>query len=223
MILNNILFIIPARKNSIRLKNKNIRKIGGRTLVQWSIDFALSLKNYFLDIVVSTDSEKIIKISKENSILFIKRKKHISTKEAKSEDVILDALYWYKKNYFNKYEKIQAVALLQPTSPFRSSKLFIKALKFFFEKNLDNIFSATPIKKKQSIFVKKDKNVKPNGNFYITKSNFFLKKKNLFSGNSYGCIIKNKNLLVDIDTLYDYQQAKKIFSISKNKLKNYTC
>jgi CMP-N-acetylneuraminic acid synthetase len=73
MILNNILFIIPARKNSIRLKNKNIRKIGGRTLVQWSIDFALSLKNYFLDIVVSTDSEKIIKISKENSILFIKR------------------------------------------------------------------------------------------------------------------------------------------------------
>lgn len=224
MILNNILFIIPARKNSIRLKNKNIRKIGGRTLVQWSIDFALSLKNYFLDIVVSTDSEKIIKISKENSILFIKRKKHISTKEAKSEDVILDALYWYKKNYFNMYEKIEAVALLQPTSPFRSSKLFIKALKFFFEKNLDNIFSVTPIKKKkQFIFVKKDKNIKPNGNFYITRSNFFLKKKNLFSGNSYGCIIKNKNLLVDIDTLYDYQQAKKIFSISKNKLQNYTC
>jgi len=224
MILNNILFIIPARKNSIRLKNKNIRKIGGRTLVQWSIDFALNLKNYILDIVVSTDSEKIIRISEENSILFIKRKKHISTKDSKSEDVILDALYWYKKNYFNKYEKIQAVALLQPTSPFRSSKLFIKALKFFFKKNLDNIFSATPIKKKkQSIFVKKDKNVKPNGNFYITKSNFFLKKKNLFSGNSYGCIIKNKNLLVDIDTLYDYQQAKKIFSIGKNKLKNYTC
>jgi CMP-N-acetylneuraminic acid synthetase len=224
MILNNILFIIPARKNSIRLKNKNIRKIGGRTLVQWSIDFALNLKNYILDIVVSTDSEKIIRISEENSILFIKRKKHISTKDSKSEDVILDTLYWYKKNYFNKYEKIQAVALLQPTSPFRSSKLFIKALKFFFKKNLDNIFSATPIKKKkQSIFVKKDKNVKPNGNFYITKSNFFLKKKNLFSGNSYGCIIKNKNLLVDIDTLYDYQQAKKIFSIGKNKLKNYTC
>ena len=152
MILNNILFIIPARKNSIRLKNKNIRKIGGRTLVKWSIDFALSLKNYFLDIVVSTDSEKIIKISKENSILFIKRKKHISTKEAKSEDVILDALYWYKKNYFNMYEKIEAVALLQPTSPFRSSKLFIKALKFFFEKNLDNIFSVTPIKKKKTIY-----------------------------------------------------------------------
>jgi CMP-N-acetylneuraminic acid synthetase len=217
MILNNILFIIPARKNSIRLKNKNIKKIGGKALVQWSIDFALSLKNYFLDVIVSTDSKKIIQISKTNHILFIKRKRNISTKDSRSEDVILDALYWYKKNYINRFKKIEAVALLQPTSPFRSRSLFIKAFKFFIKNKADNIFSTTLVKKNyQFLFLKKKKYSKPNGNFYITRLNFFLKKKNLFSGNSYECIIKNKNLIVDIDTLKDYQKAKKIFKDFKN-------
>lgn len=222
MILNNILFIIPARKNSVRLINKNIRKIGRKTLVQWSIDFALSIKKYFLDVVISTDSEKIIKISKINNVLFIKRNKNISTKNSKSEDVILDALHWYKKNYQDKFKKIKAIVLLQPTSPFRDCKLFIKAYKFFLKKRADNVFSATSFKKKiRSSFLIKDKYVKPNGNFYITKLNFFLKKKNLFSGKSYGWILKNKNLLVDIDTLADYREAIKIFKKLKDKNNNY--
>ena len=219
MIINNILFIIPARKNSVRLKNKNIRKIGGRTLVQWSIDFALSVKIYLLDIIVTTDSEKIIRIAKKSKTLFIKRKKKISTKNSKSEDAILDALHWYKKNYADRFAKVEAIVLLQPTSPFRSYKLFIKACKFFFKKKVDNVFSATFVKKKNKcVFVKRDKNVKPNGNFYITSRNFFLKKKSFFSGNSYACIIKNKSLLVDIDTLRDYKIAKNFFScIEKNQ------
>jgi CMP-N-acetylneuraminic acid synthetase len=209
MILNNLLFIIPARKNSIRLKDKNIRKIGGKTLVQWSIDFALSSKISLFNIIVSTDSEKIINISKRNCVLFIKRNRKLSGKNAKSEDVILSTLNWYEKNYKERFSKIKAIALLQPTSPFRSYKLFIKAYQFFLKKKADNIFSATSTyiqKKTLNNFLKK--NIKPNGNFYITRLKFFLRNKSLFLGNSYGYIIKNKSLLVDIDTLKDYQKAK---------------
>ena len=64
MTFSNILFIIPARKDSVRLKNKNIRKIGGKTLVQHSIDFVLKLKISILNVIISTNSEKIIKIAK---------------------------------------------------------------------------------------------------------------------------------------------------------------
>jgi len=216
MMLNNILFIIPARKDSVRLKNKNIRKIDGKTLVQHSIDFALKFKISLLNIIISTNYEKIIKIAKKNRILFIKRKEKLSTKNAKSEDVVLDALYWYKKKYSDKFKKIKAVVLLQPTSPFRNHKVFCKACSFFFKKKLDNIFSASLIKgKSKFIFLKKNRNIKPNGNFYITKVNFFLKKKNFFSGNVYGYIIKNKKLLIDIDTLEDYYKAVKFKNINK--------
>jgi CMP-N-acetylneuraminic acid synthetase len=207
---SNILFIIPARKDSIRLKNKNIKKIAGKTLVQWSIDFALKCKISLLNILVSTNSQKIIKIAKKNHVLFIKRKEKLSTKNSRSEDVILDAIFWYKKKYFDKFKKIKAVVLLQPTSPFRSHKIFLRACSFFFKKKLDNVFSASFVKKKKKlIFLKNNKNIKPNGNFYITKLSFFLNKKSFFSGNVYGCIIKNKKLLIDIDTLEDYYKAIK--------------
>lgn len=96
--MNNILFIVPARKDSVRLKNKNIKKIAGKSLVQWSIDFALNCKTSLLNIVVSTNSKKIIKIAKKNHVLFIKRKENLSTKNSSSEDVILDTIFWYKKN-----------------------------------------------------------------------------------------------------------------------------
>lgn len=208
--LSNILFIIPARKDSIRLKNKNIKKIAGKTLVQWSIDFALKCKISLLNVVVSTNSQKIIKIAKKNHVLFIKRKENLSTKNSRSEDVILDAIFWYKKKYLDKFKKIKAVVLLQPTSPFRSHKIFLRACRFFFKKKLDNVFSASFVKEKNKlIFLKNNKNIKPNGNFYITKLFFFLKKKSFFSGNVYGCIIKNKKLLIDIDTLDDYYKAIK--------------
>ena len=54
----NNLIIIPARKNSIRLKNKNILKIKNKTLIEHTIIFAKKvLPNN--NILVTTDSGKI--------------------------------------------------------------------------------------------------------------------------------------------------------------------
>ena len=39
------LVVIPARKGSKRLKNKNILKINGKSLIQKTIDFALKIEN----------------------------------------------------------------------------------------------------------------------------------------------------------------------------------
>lgn len=105
---------------------------------------------------------------------------------------------------------------MQPTSPFRSHKIFFKACSLFFKKKLDNIFSASFIKRKNKfIFLKNNRSIKPNGNFYITKLIFFLKRKNFFIVNAYGYIIKNKKLLIDIDTLEDYYKAIKFKNINK--------
>ena len=61
-----ILYLILARKNSKRLKNKNLSKINNQTLVQLTIKFAKKLTSS-KNIVVSTDSKKINLILKVNS------------------------------------------------------------------------------------------------------------------------------------------------------------
>ena len=62
---NKILALILARKNSKRLKNKNILALGSKPLICWTIDDILKLKKNFEDIVLSSDSDKILKIGKK--------------------------------------------------------------------------------------------------------------------------------------------------------------
>ena len=56
------LFFIPARKGSKSLRNKNIKRIGKKTLLEIAIEHAkkLSIKDSY--VYISTDSQKYKKI-----------------------------------------------------------------------------------------------------------------------------------------------------------------
>ena len=70
-----IIAIIPARKNSTRLKNKNFKKFNGRPLIQWTVETAVKSK-YIDKVLVSSDSIKILNLcSKYKDIILSKRKK----------------------------------------------------------------------------------------------------------------------------------------------------
>ena len=59
-----ILAIIPARRNSKRVKFKNKKKLGNKPLIEYTIYVAKKIK-IFNDILVTTDDEDIFKISKK--------------------------------------------------------------------------------------------------------------------------------------------------------------
>ena len=61
---NHILGIILARKGSKRIKNKNLKKIHGKSLTEITINFAKSLK-FLTNIVLSTDDKKILNLAKK--------------------------------------------------------------------------------------------------------------------------------------------------------------
>ena len=123
----NILAIITARKGSKRLKKKNIKILGKKPLINWTIDFAKNI-NLFDDILVTTDDVEILNIAKKKNIIapWIRPKK-LSTDKASSYSAVIHALRWYEKNK----KKIDCICLLQPTSPFRSKKNLNDAFKIF--------------------------------------------------------------------------------------------
>ena len=61
----NILAIIPARGGSKGLPKKNIKILNGKPLIAWSIESALESR-YINKVIVSSDNEEIIKVSKKN-------------------------------------------------------------------------------------------------------------------------------------------------------------
>ena len=54
--------IIPARKNSQRINNKNIKIFNGKPIIYWSIKAAKRSK-LFEEVFVSTDSKKIAQLA----------------------------------------------------------------------------------------------------------------------------------------------------------------
>lgn len=119
------LYLIPARGGSERLPGKNLRLLGGKVLLHYSIDIARKLADD-CHICVSTDSEKI-RMSAEAAGLCVPfmRPADLATREATSESVILHALQWHG-NHDQYYDR---VVLLQPTSPFRLTKHITEALQ----------------------------------------------------------------------------------------------
>ena len=70
----NILVVIPARGGSKGIPRKNLRLLGGRPLIYYSIKNALN-SNYKLDVYVSSDDEEILNTAKKK--LGLKRIKEI--------------------------------------------------------------------------------------------------------------------------------------------------
>ena len=58
------LCIIPARGGSKGIKNKNIKYLGDKPLIAWSIDHAIKSKHN-MRIIVSTDSEEYAEIARK--------------------------------------------------------------------------------------------------------------------------------------------------------------
>ena len=122
--------LILARQNSQRLKNKNIKKLNNDPLILWTINIAKKIKKNN-EILVSTDSPKIIEISNKAGVLAPwKRPSYLSGSKITSYKSAKHAIEWYQK----KISKIDTIILLQPTSPYRRLSTFKKMYNLFKKK-----------------------------------------------------------------------------------------
>lgn len=63
------LALILARKNSQRLKNKNVKVLGKKPLINITLDNLNKIRHLFVDILVSSDSKLIEKHAREKKVV----------------------------------------------------------------------------------------------------------------------------------------------------------
>lgn len=127
--------IIPARGGSKRLPNKNLRLIGGKPLIAWTVEAALN-SNCFNRVVVSTDDELIAEAASGAGaeIPFIRPKEFASDK-ATAMDVALHAI--------DKLGTPDLFGFLQPTSPLRTSVHIREATSKFLTSGTNALISVS--------------------------------------------------------------------------------
>lgn len=135
-----ILVLITARGGSKRLPGKNIRVLGGKPLIVWSIDVAKDIAE-ICDILVSTDDPAIAAVCTEAGALVPwLRPADLATDTASSVDVALHALDWYEA----EKGAVDGVLLLQPTSPFRTRETLRKGIELFEKHNRQPVLGISP-------------------------------------------------------------------------------
>ena len=219
------LIIILARKNSKRLKNKNLLKINKKSLIERCISFAKRVPHS--KIIVSSDSQKMVDIALNLGVLAPwLRPARFAKDNSSSESATLHALKWCEK----QFGKFESLLLLQPSTPFRSLKILRSALKLFKKnkgrknylsvvkslrgskhiyggnKNENGEINLKKIKKKGCY---SENNFSPNGSFYIISPNEIKKTKSFFTKNSIGIQLFKKKEIIDIDTLEDLKLARR--------------
>ena len=129
--LGNIVGIIPARGGSVGVPLKNIKKLNNVPLIEYTINAAID-SNSLDRIIVSTDHVDIASVSKKcgAEVPFV-RPKDIS------EDVDTELVLQHAVNYLEKEEKylVEAIVLLQPTSPFREASTIKKCVELYKNKS----------------------------------------------------------------------------------------
>ena len=126
--------IILSRGGSKGLKSKNILPFNGKPLLFWTID-QLKKSNEVDEIFLSSDSEEILDIGRDEDINLIKRPSKFSQDSSSSESA------WKHSIEYIECDQEDLIVAPQVTSPLRLKSDFDDAIEYFNDKSITFMLS----------------------------------------------------------------------------------
>ena len=230
--MSTVAFIF-ARGGSKGLPGKNIRNFGGKPLIAWSIECALSVKAID-QVIVSTDSEEIAEISEGfGAIVPFLRPSELATDESP------ELLSWkHALNYLQEFSGHlpEIMVSLPTTAPLRTVGDVESCLDQFSKGDCDVVITVTEAHRNpyfNMVIERSDRTVKiAIDNYqvalrqdapivrdmatvcYVANPNFILSHNSIFEGRVKAVNVP-KDRAIDIDSLLDFQIAEFILNLRK--------
>lgn len=225
------LFVITARGGSKGIPRKNIKPLGGKPLIVYSIEMA---RRFAPDshIIVSTDDEEIASVARSTGLpVPYMRPQELGGDTIGSREVILDVMDWADRQGIT-YDK---VCLLQPTSPFRSAE-DVQACLDLYTPNVDmvttvvessanpyyDIYETDPdtgfmrIAKGHGLYTRRQdapQCIQTSGSVYVYNPHA-MRTKAQGEMNRVPCLV-DKTRSVDLDTPFDWAVAETVLRMMK--------
>jgi len=223
------LAIIPARSGSKGLKDKNIKLLSGKPLMAYTIEAAKE-SGVFNEIMVSTDSREYADIAKQwgANVPFL-RSDELSNDTASSWDVVKEVI----ENYKIAGTIFDTVALLQPTSPLRTSNDIIDGYNMMKAKEANFVVGVSemdhsplwantlPENHSMENFIRPEIVKMPrqsiptyyriNGALYIVRVDFLMESSDIYGDRSFASVMRKENS-IDIDDQMDFAIAEVLIS-----------
>ncbi len=226
----SILAIVTARGGSKRLPGKNLKALGGKSLLAWTIEAAQRAETIDRTIVSSEDPDIIAAALACGADVPFIRPQELATDTATSVDVVGHALD-------SVGEFFDILVLLQPTSPLRQSKDIDEAVRLCLDKGASTCVSVTPTAKPLHWIYRTsaDARVMPvvaqennsaegeavmlNGAIYVAQTDWFRLHQAFVSPETIGYLMP-RDRSVDIDDKLDLILAEALLAASRETIAN---
>jgi CMP-N-acetylneuraminic acid synthetase len=187
-----ILGLITARAGSKRIPGKNMKRLGGDHLIEYT--YKAARDSELRTLAISTDDQSVLSWFSKTAIARIERPDWLCTDRTPHLPVVIHALEFMADQGYHP----DAVMILQPTSPFRTAKHINEAIEIFKTGKYDSIVSV-------------DRNNKRNGAIYLFRTEqVFSKEPTFFSKDNGTVYVMDDRSSINIDTPDDFALAEKM-------------
>lgn len=135
-----VLALITARGGSKALKDKNLRKVGGKTLIARAVEAARQAQTVDRVVLSSDDPRLIADAERAGCDVPFVRPPELATDDARSVDVVRHAIETLPERY-------DFIVLLQPTSPLRTGADIDAAVRLCVERGAPSCVSVAEASK----------------------------------------------------------------------------
>lgn len=200
-----ILGITPARGGSREVPRKNIRMVGGKPLLAWTIEAAKA--SHRLDrFVVSTEDAEVAVIARRYGAEVLDRPEELATDETTTVSVLQHALACLGG---------EVLVLLQATSPVRDAGLVDRCIDRFFATGADSL--ATGFMCKYVEYGKDTPRRQEIEGFFYDDGNVYVMRADLVRvGDRYGTrierVLLDREQNVEVDDEFDLWLAEQVLT-----------
>ena len=198
--------LIPARGGSKRCPGKNIAELGGKPLLAWTIQAAKD-SGIFCHVMVSSDSDAVRSVARMHGAFAAERPDRLARDDTSSLAVV--------DHHARDWPGIEAIMLLQPTSPFRSAEDIEKAAGMLEAMKADSVVSVIDAPDDLVFCVGHAGRMRPyaspfvqcNGAIYGITTDALSRGEDWYSGVAYAYQMPKERSL-DIDSPFDMEIAR---------------
>jgi CMP-N,N'-diacetyllegionaminic acid synthase len=220
----HVLAVIPARGGSKSIPLKNIRHLGGKPLLAYTINAAKHSR--FLDrYVVSTDHPAIAQVADNSGAQVINRPSELATDQAPTEGALLHVVEILAKERYRPHY----VVTLEPTSPFRTAALIDRCIEAALEhQDVDCVMTVTETRKCygrlengrfEYLFPDQPRRrqerrplYEESSTVYVTKRSALERDRSVLGRSRFGLIVEDPREALDINEPLDFIVAEAILA-----------
>lgn len=223
-----VLGLIPARGGSKGLPRKNVRRLCGKPLLQYTVDVGLAVAG-LARLVVSTEDDEIAQVARlAGAEVPFRRPAELAQDDTPMLPVVQHALRTLKE----RGDRFDAVCLLQPTNPFREVADVEGCLQLLVASGADTVVTVLPVPSEFNPHwvyfadasgtlrlstgaaspISRRQDLPPafhrEGSVYVTRT-AVIERGSLYGDRMVGYVIQRARV-VNIDSMQDWQAAERL-------------